>query len=266
MHMQIRLVAILWVLLLCGSVRAQVGASDFFLDPVGKAYLLLADDRLVTANPLGGNSYSFYDSSLGSPDLVDVSNPFQILLYYRAYGTVVLLDRTLSELDRIDLFAIREIEQPGAIARSYDNGMWVYDNWNYRLLRLNERGEVDQRTNNLQLELGERSEPTSILVGRSNVMLYYREAGRLAVFSNFGEFQRWVKVPDAARVTWYAPRMLALSDAAAFVWTPADRAFTPLGNLPTDLTGNRKLLLDQTGYRYLDGPHTTVMSRGLPKK
>jgi hypothetical protein len=264
--MMIRYLVVLLLLVGCATSRSQGvnGVVDFFLDPVGRAYYLLADDRLVTANPLGGNTYSYYDSSLGSPDYVDVTNPFQILIYYREYGKVIVLDRTLNELDRIDLFAKRSIQQPGAIARSYDNGIWVFDNWNYRLLRLDDRGEVDQQTNDLRLELGNPGEPADIFVGRATVMLHFPEESRLAVFTNYGEFQGWVSLPEESRISWNAPRLLGVRGEEAWVWEVGQPAIRELGQLPDGLRGGQQIRLGAIGYLDVADPAAGVRMTEIP--
>ncbi len=245
-----RVVVVMWFLTGCAVSRSQVpvGVEDFFLDPMGKAYFLLEDARLVTGNQLGGNTYSFYDSSLGGPDYVDVANPFQILLYYRDYGMVLILDRTLSELDRIDLFANPAIRQPGALARSYDNGIWVFDNWSYRLLRLDERGEVDRQTNNLRLELNGPGAPDALYVDRNAVMLYFREENRMAVFTNYGEFQRWVTVPPATDLSWNPPYLLGIAGGRSWRWTSGGTTVTDLGPLPEELAAERRVLAGPDGF------------------
>ncbi|WP_157976165.1 hypothetical protein [Lewinella sp. IMCC34191] len=244
--MMIRLVAVLWFGMLAGCLSAQV--SDFFLDPAGKAYYLLDDARLATPNPLGENTYSFYDSSLGSPDYVDVTNPFQILVYYREYGTVVVLDRTLSELDRIDLFANESIRQPGVIARSYDDGMWVFDNWDFRLLRLNGTGEIEHQTNNLRLQLGISGAPDALFVDRNRVMLYFAADDRMAVFTNYGKFLSWVAVPPGLTLSWRAPHLLAIGEGQHWLWTPGEEGLVPLGTLPEDLASAGRILFTTEGY------------------
>ena len=242
----IRLVLWLFVGFLTLPARGQI--ADFFVDPAGKGYFLLEDARLVTPNPLGGNTYSFYDSSLGAPDYIDVTNPFQILVYYRDYGTVVVLDRTLSELDRIDLFANTAIQQPGVIARSYDDGMWVFDNWDFRLLRLNGIGEVEQRTNNLRLQLGITGPADALFVDRNAVVLYFAAEHRMAVFTNYGEFQRWVEVPPDVTLSWRAPRLLAVGDAEHWMWTPREAELLSLGEWPQDVPRLPRVRMDGTGY------------------
>lgn len=244
--MDLRFLLVPCLCLLLAGLSAQT--ADFFVDPAGKPYYLLEDARLVTPNPLGENSYSWYDSSLGAPDYVDVTNPFQILVYYREYGTAVVLDRTLSELDRIDLFANQDIRQPGVIARSYDNGLWVFDNWDYRLLRLNGTGEIDQQTNNLRLQLGVQGPADALFVDRNAVALYFAAEQRMAIFTNYGQFRHWVSVPAGLTLSWRAPRLLAIGAAEHWMWTPAERSLLPLGPLPPDLPTDRRILVDGDGY------------------
>ncbi|MEL7162281.1 MAG: hypothetical protein AAFN92_16105 [Bacteroidota bacterium] len=211
-----RLLIFLFLFCSCATTRTQTPArtQDFFLDPVGKLYYLLADDRLVTDNPLGQNRFEFYDSSLGKPDLVDVTNPFALLLYYETYGLIVVLDRTLSEVSRLDLYAIDDILEPAALARAADNNIWVFDAWDYRLKLLDGRGEVARQTNDLRLELGVATTPEYVYVDRNAVLLHFREAGRLAVFTNYGRFQRWVDLPQAENFGWHAPFLYGDGDNA----------------------------------------------------
>jgi len=204
----------------CAAGRSQTstGVADFFVDPVGKSYLLLKDDRLVTDNPLGQNRFEFYDSSLGHPEVVDVTNPFAILLFYMDYGTVVVLDRTLSEVSRIDLFSLDGVEQPIATARASDNGIWVFDSWDYRLKLLGPQGKERLKSNDLRLEIGLASEPAAVYVDRGNVVLHYAEEQKLAVFTNYGRFIGWVELPVAETFGWYAP-WLTGTDTSGQVWT-----------------------------------------------
>lgn len=197
--------------------RAQSApaVADYFVDQAGKPYLLLDDARLVTANPLGRNRFEFFDSSLGGPTTVDVSDPFAILLFYPDYGTVVTLDRTLSEIARTDLFALDDVLEPSAVAGASDRGLWVYDAWDYRLKLLDPNGRTRLATNDLRLELDLTDAPVAVYVDRGRVLLHY--AGRLAVFTNFGRFERWVELPAADRFAWSAPFLTGTGPAG--FWT-----------------------------------------------
>lgn len=237
-----------------GSAAAAVPPADFFTDPAGKFYYLMADGRLVTANPLGENTYSFYDSSLGVPDDIDVSNPFEIIVHYRDYGQLVLLDRTLSELGRLDLYAIDELRQGGAVARSFDNRIWVFDDWAYRLKLFDNAGRLLQQTNDLRLELRLAEPPAAILVDRTFVSLLFPDRDRLAVFRNTGRFLHWVDLPAAGYRSWQPPFLLGLPAepaAPAWRWRPEAGRAQPYP-LPPWATAARRPRLTPTHLLTLD--------------
>ena len=234
----------------CATPRlsGQVRPVDFFVDPAGKAYLLLSDSRLVTQNKLGQTVNVFYDSSLGMPDHVDVTNPFSILVYYLDFGRLVILDRTLSEVTRIDLFATEGLQQPGALARANDNQIWVYDSWDYRLKLLDDEGQVRLRSNNLRLELGVVVDPVEIYVDRGTVALHFPDLDRLAVLTNYGRFQYWVDLPPTERVDWLTPYLEGSDGEVCWRWVAGGRRVVeePCGPTP----GRRRPT--KTGYHYLD--------------
>jgi hypothetical protein len=197
----------LFLVFSCVTSKAVVGpeAVDYFIDNAGRKYYLLADDRFITDNQLGQNQFSYYDSSLGAPTSIDVSDPFALLLFYAEYGTVVVLDRTLSEVSRIDLFSLENIRQPEALARASNRGIWVFDSWDYRLKLLGPQGKPSQTSNDLRLELKTSALPTAILVDRNMVLLHYVEEQKVAIFTNYGRFKRWVSLPPAAHISWRTP-------------------------------------------------------------
>ncbi|NJC27959.1 hypothetical protein [Neolewinella antarctica] len=242
----------------CASTRsvAQVKPVDFFLDPAGKAYLLLSDSRLITQNQLGQTVNDFYDSSLGFPDNVDVTNPFSILLYYQDFGRLVILDRTLSEITRIDLFSVDNIQQPGVLARANDNQVWVYDSWDHRLKLLDNQGRVERTTNDLRLELSAPEDPDAIFVDRGTVALYFREKSRLAVLTNYGRFKYWVDLPVTANVSWLTPYLTGYDEETSWRWVPGLRTvkeWAPRlssGQVPG--LGEGKRLAVRDGYHLLE--------------
>jgi hypothetical protein len=235
----------------CATTRSspEEKVADYFIDPVGKTYFLLTDDELVTDNPLGQNRFSFYDSSLGGPDVVDVTNPFAILLFYADYGTVVVLDRTLSEVSRLDLFSLSHLQQPVTAARATDQGVWVFDSWDYRLKLLDNTGRERLTSNDLRLEIKTAAEPTAIYVDQGAVMLHYAEENRLAIFTNYGRFERWVKLPPAQTFGWHAPYLIGNTDGTYWRWGRGEQEARP----PVQGTFKGKLLGVREGVYYLDG-------------
>lgn len=204
----------------CATARPQTLPSVelFFIDPVGKEYLLLTDGSLVTDNPLGQNRFAFFDSSLGRPDVVDVTNPFAILLYYADYGETIILDRTLSEIRRLDFFSIEGVEQPTTLARATDNGIWLFDSWDYRLKLMDQSAKISLTSNDLRLGLKIKTEPTAIYVYQNLVLLHFTEENRMAIFTNYGRFDRWAPIRSGEDFTWLDGRLAARNEGNRWVY------------------------------------------------
>ena len=63
---------------------------------------------------------------------IDVSNPMRVLLYYKDFSTIVILDRFMTNRSTIDLRK-QDIFQVEAVCLSYDNKIWVYDEFEHKL-------------------------------------------------------------------------------------------------------------------------------------
>ncbi len=239
--------------------------SRSLLDPLGRSYHLLPDARLVTGNPLKNQSYSFFDSSLGTPSLVDVMNPFEIIVYYQDYARIILLDRTLSELQRIDLNIYDDLQQAGAVAHGLRNDIWIFDDWDFKLKVIVPGQGLRSVTNDLRLQLGIAVPPSAILVDGTTVGLLFRDAGRLAIFENTGRFLREVELPAATYTGWSAPYLLGTDEAGAAPWgfRMSDRAPRFLTASPSLAAGNFPLL--RKDGLYVPDSATSVRREPLPE-
>ena len=93
----------------------------FTVDNLDNIYLLNSTNQVKKLNSNGDSVAVFNDvKKFGQASLIDVSNPLKILLYYRDFATIVVLDRLLNVRNIIDLRK-QNILQVRAIGQSYDN-------------------------------------------------------------------------------------------------------------------------------------------------
>jgi len=84
-------------------------------------------------------TYSYTNTQLGEVSSIDITNPLKIVLFYRDFNTVVILDNRLNELTDSINFATEVFAKNVAFASiSSNNNLWIYsldDNilslWNY---------------------------------------------------------------------------------------------------------------------------------------
>ena len=70
---------------------------DFSVDNLDNIYILNSRNQVKKLNS-NGDSVAVYNDvkKFGQATLIDVSNPLKLLLYYKDYATVVVLDRFLN--------------------------------------------------------------------------------------------------------------------------------------------------------------------------
>jgi len=161
------------------------GYADFSVDNLGNILLLDSNNQLKKLSP-AGDSVAIYNNvrKYGKVFSVDAGNPLKILLYYRDFGTVVVLDRLLNVRTTIDLRKLN-IFQARAICQSYDNAIWVYDEGEAKIKRINDDGIIIDQTGDFRLQLGEAPAP-SYMEDHNRLLYLYDSAHGLLVFDYFG--------------------------------------------------------------------------------
>ena len=161
------------------------GYSDFTVDNLGNIFLLDSNNQLKKLASNGDSIAIFNDvRKYGKVYSIDAGNPLKILLYYRDFGIIVVLDRLLNVRTTIDLRK-QNIFQAKAICQSYDNAVWVYDEGEAKLKRIADDGSIIDQTGDFRLQLDEAPSPTFIEDHDRLVYLYDSSRG-LLVFDYFG--------------------------------------------------------------------------------
>ena len=147
--------------------------------------------KKINAN---GDSVAVFNDvkKFGQATLIDVSNPLKVLLYYRDFATIVVLDRFLNIRNTIDLRK-QNILQVRAIAQSYDNKIWLYDEVENKLKKIDEDGKVLQETPDFRLLFGEAPIPQKIFDQDQYVYLY-DSAKAVFVFDYYGALKNKILI------------------------------------------------------------------------
>jgi len=125
---------------LISMIRGDI--VDFAVDNLDNVYVLASTDQLKKYNAAGDSVAVFNNvKKFGKLSTIDVSNPLKVLLYYKDFSTIVVLDRLLAIRNTIDLRK-QNIFQVNAIAQSYDNNIWLYDEGDSKLKKIDDNGKV----------------------------------------------------------------------------------------------------------------------------
>ena len=116
--------------------------SYFTVDNLENIYLVNSNDQLKKINANGDSAGLFNNvRKYGKLFSIDATNPLKILLYYKNFSTVVVLDRFLNVRNTINLVK-KNIFKVKAIATSYDNNIWLFDEGDSKLKKIDDNGDL----------------------------------------------------------------------------------------------------------------------------
>jgi hypothetical protein len=166
--------------------------ADVAMDNLDNLYIISSTGQIKKLNA-EGDSVGIYNQTKNYGKLysIDVSNPLKILLFYKDFSTVVILDRFLANQSVLDLKKI-SILNPSAIGNSYDNKIWVYDEYDSKLKKFDDQGNKVLETADFRTVFNQSISPQKIL--NDNGLVYLADtANGVFVFDNYGSFKK--KIP-----------------------------------------------------------------------
>lgn len=175
-------------------LRAITGdIVDFAVDNLDNVYLFNSNNQLKKLNAYGDSVAAYNDvKRFGRATYIDVSNPLRILLYYKDFSTIVTLDRLLNVRSVIDLRK-NNILQVKAIGLAYDNNIWLYDEVNSKLKKIDEFGKTLLETPDFRLLFGDAPSPESIFDRDGYVYIYDFIKG-VYVFDYYGALKNKILI------------------------------------------------------------------------
>ncbi len=191
------------LLLTAQGIRAQTDSSfllkmtiqgdivDFTVDNLGNCYLLSQDNQLKKIDP-GGDSVAVFNDvrRYGKIGFIDVTNPLKILIYYKDFSTIVVVDRFLNIRNTIDLRS-RDILQARAIGLGYDNNIWVFDELEAKLKRLADDGSLIDQTSDFRQIFDTVPDP-ALIADQAGLVYLYDPARGVYAFDHYGGFKSQV--------------------------------------------------------------------------
>lgn len=193
---------------LVGSYKGDV--VDAAMDNLDNLYVISSTGQIKKYSA-AGDSIAVYNQvrNFGKSFAIDVSNPLKVLLFYKDFSTVVVLDRFLAGITTINLKNFN-ILQPAAVGLSYDNNIWVYDEYDSKLKKINEQGDLILETSDLRGALNLSLSPQKII--NDNGLVYVADTtSGIFVFDNYGSFKRKVPLVNWQTIGVYKNSVISIN-------------------------------------------------------
>ncbi len=162
--------------------------TNFNVDNLDNIYLINTTNQLKKLNARGDSMGVFNDvKRYGEVTDIDVTNPLKILLYYQNFSTIVSLDRFINQINTINLRK-QNIFLVNSVTISYDNNIWLFDEQDYKLKKIDNEGKLLQETTDFRLLVDAVPSPQKIADKNNFVYLYDPEKG-FYIFDYYGSFK-----------------------------------------------------------------------------
>jgi hypothetical protein len=216
-------------------------------DKLQQCYVVTTDNSLLKYNKDGQLLFQYNNNRLGTLNWVDVTDPFNILLFYPDYFTVILLDRTLSITGEYQLYDLN-ITDVHVVAMDNDNNLWLYDDNTGKLIKISRAGELLEESVNTKLLLEKNIQPNAMLSANNMVYLNDPDVGIL-VFDNFGTYLKLIPLTDLDAFQIIDRQLLYQKEGQLYAYH-LESMLTSAIELPFKLEQNDQLII-QKGVLFL---------------
>ena len=170
----------------------KVEGNQVNSDPVENFYISTNTSIWKTSSQK--NQSFIYDSKKsGNITLIDAGDPMKILVFYKDLSLITFLDNFMAETSfNISLMDFG-LDQAEVVCKSLNNGIWVYDTKQDKLVKISSALKVEMEILNVQRIIGEAFSPKQMMERTSGLYLNDPMKG-IYVFDNYGSFLR--KIPE----------------------------------------------------------------------
>jgi hypothetical protein len=178
----------------------QAPSGEFYTDHIDNIYFI-DDHKVIKIDPFG-RSFEYGSLSSGSVSSVDVSNPFQILVFYRDFNRILFLDNRLSTLRSGINISDLGIDRAILACSSGMGGFWIYSDHDNRLVYFGQQLQKSHTSMMISSITGTNVKPVYMTESRNLIYLHVPGDGIL-LFDRYASYVRTIPYsgPDRFRVT-----------------------------------------------------------------
>jgi hypothetical protein len=184
--------------------------SSFTLDRLGNCYAIKNGYEIIKMGPDGKVLNSNSRRDLGTPDLIDATDPLRILVFYRDFAYISIYDNRLSKQNDINL-RIMNISSPTLIASANDGGIWVFDMETMQLYKIDINLNQSKINVDIRQLLNKTIKPVKMEVSTNYLCL--ADEHDSYIFDQFGTYSGTLKGIGAAPLYQLNDNQLSTGDS-----------------------------------------------------
>jgi len=190
-----------------------VNARLMSVDELGNVYVVRRkDNTLIRYTAAGDSSTNFKSIANGDITYIDVTNPLRILVYYPDFAKLVLLDRMLTVKNELNLRQLN-ILNSNAVGLSADGNLWVYDQFNFTLNKLDLQLNYIIKGNDLRQQLADIPSPV-YLTERDRKVYMCDPAQGIMIFDQYGSYMNTLLIKGVQQLQVVENQLIYYRDHA----------------------------------------------------
>jgi hypothetical protein len=227
------------------GINAKVNFAD--VDNLGRIYIVDEKNKLINYRPDLTEQYRYANTKSGLISSVDITNPLKIVAFYDDFNHVKILDNTLTIINEINLGD--KFIDISACSTSNDGQLWVYDSTQFKLMKINENGQVLLETSNVN-DIGMWDVNISMIKEKSNIVMLVDKSKGFYFFDNLGQYIFHFGVKDVGSTQFDGTNVIYYTSSGLNVYNIMTKENQSV-EIPIEIqTKGLKYILYQSGNYY----------------
>ncbi|MGE0561571.1 MAG: hypothetical protein AB7O47_07130 [Flavobacteriales bacterium] len=185
------------ICLLSFEINAQNNATEFkgkaFTTDQTGSYYEIYSNQIKKIGKNGQRQFTYSNNILGEITSVDVFNPMKIVVFFKDFSKIVILDNTLTEQGSVlDLNEV-SLEETSLVCTSYNNGIWYYNPVKFQLTRIEHFSKSSNTSANISTILNKNIQP-NFLVEYNNKVYLNDPVNGILVFDIYGTYLKTIPI------------------------------------------------------------------------
>ena len=171
----------------------------FNIDELGSIYVLTSGGQIKKYNANTDSLAVFNDGKrYGQLHSMHTENSLRTLLFFQNFNTAILLDRMMQVVQKIDLRKLG-LFQVSAVAPSYDNRLWLFDQQNNRIKKIDFDGSLVFESSDLRLIFDDVLHPHKMIEHQGSIYLLDSLSG-IYIFDYYGGFKKKINLSHVSDI------------------------------------------------------------------
>lgn len=228
----------LFIFYLFGALSTlQVFAQDSILtqdivlkagiDPLNQVYYINNQRQLFKLATTQNKTFFYTALFLNRNTVLNVQNPFKVLLYKEDTGELLTLDTRMTVTGSVNLFDLGYYDVTALSSANDLKSIWLFDRARQQLIRLDQQYKESFTSPVMPQQIGMALSPVFLTETEGKVYLSDPEKG-IFVFDNLGNYFRNLPITGIKKLWIIGPRLYYFSEGKLWQYDTLIMETTPL--------------------------------------